>query len=219
MTIPAIEYAYFDPELERYVRTATSPVAISVVGEADPTAAQRASEVKVDDQEGAGLRPLMEPPPALGQHGIGLTESSAYWAAWVVPALLVAGALAWRRRQAALEISLVESRKRNALANARNALSRATVSGDDPAVAAADAILSYLSDRLGESLTGITSEGLGQRIRSAGVPDDVAIRVGRAIAEGEAVRFAPDGQADAGTVDHIARGTQLLTDLEEAFEV
>ena len=141
LTIPAIEYAYFDPELERYFQASTSPVGISVGGGADPAAAQRESAVNVDDQDGAGLRPLMEAPSALGQRGIGLTESPTYWAAWVAPALLVAGALVWRRRQAALEVGLAESRKRNALANARNALSRATASGDDPAVAAADAIL------------------------------------------------------------------------------
>ena len=218
LMIPAIQYAYFDPELERYFQASTSPVGISVGGEADPDAAQRESAVKVDDQEGAGLMPLMEAPSALGQRGIGLTESAAYWAAWVAPALIVAGALVWRRRQAALEVGLAESRKRNALANARDTLSRATASGDDPAVAVADAILAYLSDRLGESLTGLTSEGLERRIRDAGVPDDVALRVGRAIGEGEAARFAPDGEEVGGTVDHIDRATRLLADLEEAFE-
>ena len=215
LTIPAIEYPYFDLELERYVQTATSPVVISVVGEASPIVDQRESAA---NQEEAGLRPLMEPPSALGQRGIGLTESLTYWAAWVLPVLLVAGALVWRRRQAALEVGLAESRRRNALANARDALSRAVASGDAPAVAAADAILAYLSDRLGESLTGLTSEGLEGRIRDAGVPDDVAQRVRRAIGEGEAVRFAPDGQEVAGTADHIDRATRLLTDLEEAFE-
>ena len=218
LTIPAIEYAYFNPELERYVQAATSPVGISVVGGADTAAVQREPAVKGDDQEGAGLRPLMEPPSALGQRGIGLTESAAYWATWVVPALIVAGALAWRRRQAALEVGLAESRKRNALANARDTLSCATASGDDPAVAVADAILTYLSDRLGESLTGLTSEGIELRIRDAGVPDDVALRVGRAIGDGEAARFAPDGEEVGGTVDHIDRATRLLADLEEAFE-
>ena len=218
LTIPAIEYAYFDPELERYVQTATSPIGISVVGEADPAAAQHESAVKVDEMEGAGLRPLMEPSSALGRRGLGLTVSPVYWTAWVLPALLVAGALVWRRRQAALEVGQAESRRRDALANARDALSRARASSDDPAVVAEDAILSYLSDRLGESLVGLTSEGLERRIRDAGVPDDVAIRVGRAIGEGEAVRFAPEGQEVGGTTDHIDRATQLLTDLEEAFE-
>ena len=218
LTIPAIEYTYFDPELEGYARAATLPIAISVVGETDPAEAQRESAVNVDDQEGSGLMPLMDAPSALGQRGVGLTESPAYWVAWVLPALLVAGALGWKRRQAALEIGQAESRRRNALANARNALSRATASGDDPAVAVADAILTYLSDRLGESLTGLTSEGLERRIRDAGVPDDVSLRVGRAIAEGEAVRFAPEGREVAGTVDHTERATRLLTELEEALE-
>ena len=203
LMVPAIEYAYFNPELERYFQASTSPVGISVVGGADTAAAQRESALNVDDQDGAGLRPLMEPTSALRQHGIGLTENPAYWVAWVLPALLVAGALVWRRRQAALAVGHAESRKRNALANARNALSRATASGDDPAVAVADAILTYLSDHLGESLTGLTSEGLERRIRDAGVPDDVALRVGRAIGEGEAARFAPDGEEVGGTVDHI----------------
>ena len=128
------------------------------------------------------------------------------------------GALVWRRRQAALEAALIESRRRNALANARNALSRATDTGADSAVAAADAILSYISDRLDVSLTGLTSEALDRMIRDAGIPQDVATRVGRALAEGEAARFTPDGKGTAGTIDHVESALRLLTDLEEALE-
>ena len=213
LTIPAIEYPYFDPELELYVQKATSPIMMSVVGAVGSSAAHSDSQNRTDDQDGSDLRPLMEPPSALERHGMELTERAVYWAAWLVPTLLVAGALVWRRRQTALEAALVESRKRNA----RNALSRAIASGDDPAVAAADAILSYLSDRLGESLSGLTSEGLDRNIRSAGVPSDVAIRVGRALAEGETARFTPAGEGTVGAADHVERAIPLLTDLEEAI--
>ena len=218
LTIPAIEYAYFDPELERYARTATSPVVMSVMGAGGSSAAvQRDSAIRTEGQDGSDLRPLMAPPSSLRQSGAKLTERAGYWAAWLAPTLLVVGALVWRRRQASLEAALTGYRKRNALANARNALSRAADSGDDPAVAAADAVLSYLSDRLGESLTGQTGEGIIRAIRDAGIPQDVATRVGRAIAEGEIARFTPDGEETAGTVDHVERAIRLLIDLEEAL--
>ena len=218
LTIPAVEYAYFDPELERYVRTATSPIVISVLGADGSSAEDGVTGMRRDERGVSDLRPLMLPPSALGRVHAELTERVLYWAAWLVPTLLIAGALVWRRRQAALQISLIESRRRNALANARNILSRSTASGVDPAVAAAEAVLSYLSDRLGGSLTGLTNEGIIRAIRVAGVPEDVAVRVGRAIAEGEAARFTPGGEGTATADDHAERAIRLLTDLGEALE-
>ena len=217
LTIPAIEYAYFDPELEQYVQIATPPIVVSVLRAGGSSAADRASGMGTGDQEVVDLRPLMPPPSSLKPRGVELTERAVYWIAWLVPALLVAGALVWKRRQTALEVALLGSRKRNALANARNALSRAAASGDNPAVAAADAILSYLSDRLGESLTGLTNDGITRAVRDAGIPQDVATRVARAIAEGETARFTPDGKGTAGTIDHVERAIRLLTDLEEVL--
>ena len=217
LTIPAIEYAYFDPELERYVQTGTSPIVVSVADAEGSPAAPRASGAGVEDGNDPHLRPVMAPPSSLRQRGIELTDQSVYWSAWLIPTLLIVGTIIWRRRKAAMEAAQIMSRRQNALSNAQDALSRATSSGDYPAIAAAAAVLSYLSDCLGESLTGLTSDGIESRIRDAGVPHELTSRVRRVLAQGEAVRFSPEGEDSAASVDHVERAIQLLNDLEEVL--
>ena len=214
ITIPSIVYQYFDPELDRYASAATAPVVVSVVDTGEPSAVRIGPEVEMTD-----LRPIMAPLSSMRQVGRDLTDLPVYWVAWLVPALFIVGALMWRRRQNALETARLESRQRNALANARAALARAASSGDNPAVVAADSVLSYLSDRLGENLTGLTSDGIGLRIQSVGVPHDLADRVAGEIARGEEARFAPEEEDGVDTSSDVERAIQILTDLEEAIGV
>ncbi len=218
LTIPAMEYAYFDPELERYASSKTAPVIVTVVDTGESSVVQDGGGVGVVDQSRPEPRPIMTSPSSMNRAGRELTDLPVYWVAWLVPALFIVGALMWRRRQNALETARLESRQRNALANARAALARAVSSGDYPAVVAADSLLSYLSDRLGENLTGLTSDGVGLRIQSVGAPHDLADRVAGEIARGEEARFAPEEEHGVGTSSDIERAIQILTDLEEAIE-
>ena len=90
--------------------------------------------------------------------------------------------------------------------------------GDDNAVAAADAVLSYLSDRFAEPLTGLTREALGEQLRDAGVPTEVAERVENTLASGEAARFTPEAAAAGQTEDRVQRAAQLLVELDGAIK-
>ena len=147
-----------------------------------------------------------------------MTDSFVYWAMWSLPLLAIAGAAAWRRRRDAWEAALVDSRRRNALPNAQSTLARAGAAGEDHAVAVADAVLLYLSDRFGEPLNGLTREAIGGRLRDAGVPDGVAERVEDTLASGEAARYTPEAPSAGHEEDRIKHATQLLTELDGAIE-
>ena len=111
-----------------------------------------------------------------------------------------------------------DSRRRNALPNAQSTLSRAAAAGDESAVAAADALLSYLSDRLADPLTGLTREALGERLRDAGVPTEVAERVENTLASGESARYTPEAASAGQPGDRVQRAAQLLVELDGAIE-
>ena len=145
-----------------------------------------------------------------------MTDSAVYWAMWCLPLLAIAGAAVLRRRRDAWEAALADSRRRNALQNARSTLERVVADGDDHSIAAADAVLSYLSDRFVESLTGLTREALGQQLRDAGVPAEVLERVEHTLASGEAARYTP--RVQSADQDRIERATQLLIELDGAIE-
>ena len=218
VTIPGIGYTYFDPDREQYVQAATEPIVISVTdaGGQLPPAPSPEAEAAVAPA-GADLRPLKAVPSALRQSGRGLTGSSVYWAAWGLPLLVIVGAAAWRRRQAALAAARAASRRRNALANAEAALARAVASGDDPRVAAAAAVLSYLTERLETPVGGLTREALGRRLQAAGVLPDLADQVEDTLAAGAAAEYTPVDAAINGTADYAQRTTRLLADLEGAL--
>ena len=219
LTIPEIVYTYFEPNLEEYVRAAATPIVISI-SEADrpsvspPSLDAGAAAVEEDDSEARHVKAV---PSSLRQLGRELTDSAIYWAAWGIPALAIAAAVAWRRRLDAREAALATSRRRNALPNARATLARAAASGDDPRVAAADAVLSYLSDRLGEALGGLTREALVRHLQDTGVPPDLGRMVEETLATGEAARYTPQASSAAVKTDQVERADQLLTDLDGAM--
>ena len=219
LTVPEISYAYYDPDLEEYVEATTSPIVISVA-EADGVPSVPPSSVSETEDERTvpGAKSVRGVPPSLRKSGGEMTDSVLYWAMWGLPLLAIAGAVVWRRRRDAWEAAFVDSRRRNALPNARSTLTRAVAAGDDHAVAAADAVLSYLSDRLNLLLAGLTREELGHRLRDAGVPKEVAEQVEDTLTSGEAARYTPEAPTAGHKKDRIERTAQLLAELDGAIE-
>ena len=216
LTVPGISYTYFDPDLEQYAQTAASQIVISIAAvDGEPSVPPSVVGAE-DDRAVQGARRIKAVPPSVRKSGGELTDSVVYWAMWFLPLLAIAGAVVWRRRRDAWEASLADSRRRNALPNAKSALASAVADGDDHDIAASGALLSYLSDRFGEPLTGLTREALGQQLRRAGVPAEVAGRVERTLASGEAARYTPGLQS--ADQDRIERVMQLLVELDGAIE-
>ena len=216
LTIPEIGFAHFDPYSERFVQTATAPIVISVASPDGQAPAPALPDISGGEEPAeTEMRPIKAVPPSLRRSGRELTESGAYWAAWGLPLLAVAGALVWRRRQASLESARAASLRLNALPAARSSLARAVASGSDPRIAAASAVMSYLSARLETPLAGLTRETLLRRLQESGASSGLTDRVEAALSAGETARYIPveentgRGQAYA---DDIA---QLLADLEE----
>ena len=216
LTVPGISYTYYDPDLEQYAQAATSPIVISIAA-VDGVPSVPISPAGAEDGPAAqGAMRIRSVPPFLSKSGGEMTESVVYWAMWGLPLIAIAGAAVWRRRRDALEAALVDSRRRNALPNARAMFTRAVADGEDHGIAAADAVLSYLSDRFGEPMTGLTREALGQQLRDAGVPAEVAERVEHTLASGEAARYTPGAQS--ADQDRIESATQLLIEIDGAIE-
>ena len=219
LPIPEIGYAHFDPDLEQYVHAATAPTIVSIA-DADGLPSVAPLPVASSEAEGDGLemRPIKAVPSSLRLSGRELTDRAGYWAAWGVPLLALVAALVWRRRQVALEAGLAVSRRQNALRDAQTALFRAVASGDDPRVASAEAVLSFLSARLETPVGGLTQEALLRRLREAGVPPDLEHRLEDTLAVGEAAEYSPSADSGAGNLDHADRAAQLLIELEEAMD-
>ena len=216
LAVPGFSYVYYDPDLEEYAQTATSPIVISIAEVEGAPSVPPPVVGGERDEAVAGAKRIKAVPPSVRKSGGEMTDSVIYWAMWGLPLLAIAGAAVWRGRRDAWEAALADSRRRDALPNAKSALASAVADGDDHDIAAAGAVLSYLSDRFGEPLTGLTREALGQQLRCAGVPAEVAERVEHTLASGEAARYTPG--ARSANQDRIERATQLLIELDGAIE-
>ena len=218
LSIPEIGYPHFDPDSGEYVEAATAPISILVTGTDGLPEAPLAHDT---DPASAGkegvMRPIKPVPSSLRQREEELSTSPAYWAAWAIPPLMVAGALVWRRRRASLEAARTELLRRSALPDARASLARAVASGIHPSVASADALLSYLSSRLEIKARGITHGEMLRHLGKAGLDKDLTQRVENTLAAGEAARYAPSPDVTGGPGDQVERTAQLLGELEEAI--
>ena len=218
LAVPEISYAYFDPDREEYFRATTSLISVSVAAADGGTPLPPPSTGGVEDEAAhPRTKRVRAVPPSLGKSDRAITANVAYWAMWCLPLLAIAGAVVWRRRRDAWEAALADSRRRNALPKAQSTLARAGAAGDDYVVTIADAVQSYLADRFGEPLTGLTREALGQRLRDAGVPAEVSERAEEILASGEAARYTPDSSPEVNMEDRIRGAAQLLTELDGAI--
>ena len=219
LTVPEISYGYYDPEIGNYVHASTSPILVSIAGTDETSLPSPASaDAAGDEADVTVARPIRPVPEPLRPPARELTESILYWAAWTLPLLVIAVAAVWRRRRDARDAALVDSRRRNALPNARSVLTRSIANGAAPAVAGADALHRYLSDRFGESLVGMTREALGERLRESGVSDELTERVENTLALGESARFTPETPTVGQTEDYVERVSQLLIELDGAIQ-
>ena len=218
LTIPEIGYTHFDPDSERFVQTATAPIVVSVADSDGQAAAPARPDISGGEEPAeTEMRPIKAVPSSLRRSGRELTGSAAYWVAWGIPLLAVAGALAWRRRQSALESARAASLRRNALPDARSSLARAVASGSDPRIAAADAVMSYLAARLETPLAGLTREILLWQLRESGASSGLTDQVEAALSAGETARYIPADQNTGRGQGYAGDVAQLLADLEEAI--
>ena len=217
LTVPEIGYTYFDPSVDEYVEAVTQPIVMSIeVG--DGLSSLPSSPVgSAVERAGSDVRHIKPVPSSLGQPGMAFTGSLLYWAAWTVPLIALAGAVALRRRREVSESGAAALRRRNALSSALEALARAGESGADPRVVVADILSDYLSTRLDVQVAGLTHEALDQRLQALGVPLDLALHVEGILGAAEVAKYAPEiGDSMAGEA-HFERAAQLLRDIDEAI--
>ena len=198
-TIPSIDYIYFDPAEEKYVTISTAPIHISI--EAEP------EKVSVPN-----IFAIKSVPGSLKQAPDYTTSRPAYWLVWGVPLLLLVGAQVWRRqsnKRAEVNRAMRASRE------ARRHLSRARRNEADVYGAVEHALTTYITDRLGRPVSGLTLPDLIGLLDSRGVDSEVVERVRMSITASEAGRFSPETVGPGpNSRDLLNEAELLISDLE-----
>jgi len=211
--IPPIAFSWFDPETGRYETAASKPIALSV------SAVER---LTTDAILGGKMAPIQSAPALVATAG-GLSANAS-----VTPAIVQSrpvGALSWPRVGAALIIPplacatvLLMRRRRDrrlgdrGWAQEQGARQRATARARTGA--GAEAVQSYIADRLHRPSGTVTRAEASRCLRAAGADDALQQHVEEILSRAERARFAAPGAAPTATTDDAARAVSCIASLD-----
>ncbi|NOT01656.1 MAG: hypothetical protein HOP29_13625 [Phycisphaerales bacterium] len=192
--IPPIEFAYFDPQSERYVTLRSDPIpifvkesgrmAVSQVVEGSPLPSHRTTLTELE-----GMTTNYEiVDELLAQHRI-----MPGWRTWsftaAMPLLYGVSVLVTRHRER-VRGDTGFARRRHARRRALDGLRSVSVGGGDAATAVSAALLGYVADRCNLPHGGLTRSDAVTRLNDRGVADDLVREIDAVLAECEAARYA-----------------------------
>lgn len=242
--LPAVRYAYFDPQRGSYAVAETAPIDVRVrpasnAGAAAPAATDPADRAVPmvdgimpvpDTSRWRTDAPLLEPdiPPPGAQTGwgtLGRGRAAAarvtrlgYWLLWFGPFAVVAldiGRLRRARRLAA-QRNVYGARVRAAADAARREMVAASSAGAVPAVALADAVRAVLSAAIGPRVAGVAHDALLPLLEARGLGTELARRAVEALALGDAAAWRPAGYEAADGHEPRVSGRPGRTEAADA---
>lgn len=197
-TLPAIEYAWFDPTQGRYRTETTQPITLQVApGTGQETAPVVFGDLRPDRVELLGKDVHhIKTQPLLAEDGKRFPRSPAFWIFLALPWPLVAGTWVWRRRREAELADAAGTRARGALKVAATRLraaqqARAAGDYDGFCTALAVGLRGYLADRLKLSAAGLTGDAAESGLRAAGAAEESCALTRGLLEDCDYARFAP----------------------------
>ena len=217
--LPALRFAYFDPQAAAYRQLEAAPMTVRVTGTAAPAAAgTMASGLPVDDVAPLKLDADWRPTARRSLH-----RNPWAFTALALPLLLLLGLAGYRRHTARLEGDVAYARNRRATALARKHLKQAEALRREGAEAAAfysaleQAVLGFVGDRLNLAERGLTRLQLDGRLAEAGAPPDVRAEVQALLESCDRGRFSPTRPTPAEADAALDTARRLLARLDAAF--
>lgn len=222
--LPPITYSYFDPTDEVYRSLATEVLEVEVVpGDEGTTATFVPPEAPADADadslaRGASdIRHIKAVPEILATQPAVITRSIWYWLAWGGPVLLVVANILWLRRQRQRRENADLLRTMRALPRARRRLNVARRSEQDIYQTMNQVLQTYLSDKLGQPVNGLTQVALAERLFEAQLPDELIDQVLQSLAEAEMGRFGPLTARTTPKAYRLDELETLISALDKAF--
>jgi len=217
LTLPAIQYTYFDPAAEQY-RTITTQAQPIEVAPGDPGLAaslpQNTPSGKAPSTTEAAAPVQIKPAPAiLTSSAKPLTQQTGFLLLFLVPISLVMGDLSLAYRKHYMETHAADLRRSKAYKRARRQLQRIPRRSKNVQLEVARIMLTYLEDQIQQPLTGLSHSALVQILQAKAISPELAQRVIETLFAGEASEYTPQQPA---SYEQVLRSAMLLLeDLEK----
>lgn len=223
--IPALEFSYFDPDVEKYRTQRSEPLTIIVKPGGKDLESQPAPTPEDDDSAGeeSVLETIignMQPPTNAieeREEQTELVEHPMYWIALVLPLLGLFGLAVeplvrrWKRRE-----TPTRTRKK-AVAKAKSLVGDAMDgSADDALDAIYHGLEAYVVDALSLKRTQLSQDELPDALAELGASAKTCAEAGDLLAEINTHRFAPGVSLDSADIEMLAeRAESLIHALEK----
>jgi hypothetical protein len=209
LELPSLVWAYFDPKTRQY---RTSTVEARRIDVAPAAADGGLSSGRVGSairgiRQGSDLSPLRAELP---------WRQTSFWLWQLVPLAALAAGYAHKRGRERSQKDPAGTRFRRAPRRLRKALRALEEESADPWGSLARAVESFLSDRYGTEIHGMTREALTGYLVSCGNDEDVAAQIVEVLQDADSRRFTPAKERDQQDVLHLAqRIVELAPRLEK----
>ena len=217
-TLPAVEFAYFDPEAETYRTLRSRPVTIQVTGAPVGPAAARVNAGGLPIDDVAGLMLIVSDWRTGARDP--LHHQPWPYLVLLLPLVGLIGLYAYRRHQSRLATDVRYARSRRAHPVARKHLKQAERLLSEGAGKAfyeeiARAVTGYIGDRLNIAPQGLTIAQLDARLAEAGVPEPTREALRDLLYECDRARFAPVPPTRDTLTTATERAAALIAELSE----
>ena len=217
-TIEGVPFVYFDPAKKEYVTVEVADMPIKVLRGANSPVAQAQSKVEEAIDDILHIHPTR----ANSQYKVVnyAIESSLYWAAYVIAALILVGLVFLYRRQIRLNADVAGRKLAKAGKIATKRLKEAhgfmkERKSDAFYASLAKALWGYISDKLAISASQLTRDNVSEKLSDYGLNSEEIANVLNVLDECEMARFTPN-HSEQEMVQLYNNASDAIKNIEDA---
>lgn len=175
VTIPAIQFSYFDPEAKKYETIQTQPHTLTIApGENQSQAAKVTNPATAKNT----LLPIRTGEPAWNKTGVFWFAAWWHWLLMLLPIIILIALILWKRKRDALFSNqvLLKNKKANRIALKRLSRAGKYLKQDKSKLfyeETAHAIWGYLCDKLNIPLSELTKQKADDRLKEKNISDAI----------------------------------------------
>lgn len=216
-TIGPIQFAYFDPEQDKYQVLSTDPIQLTIQSLRNSMQGMGyTSDRRIIYRIGEDFRFVISSPLVLSTIFLPIYQTSTFWVLFVTPIFIIAFGFYWKRRQEFLVYNPAVLQSKKAPRQAKRLLTgarKAFQNGEMESVYShlEKAVTDYISKRWNFSCAGMTTQELHNVLKQHGVTEEVSGQVITRLEDLDAARFSGTTHQPEAVQSHIMETEKTLS--------